>query len=404
MPVGKHFSGRSKQSKLLGGLITVLILGGLSAMLGSWNALSPSPASPRLTVPSSAPQIIGSAEFESSGKFDTQMTEGINDELQIDLGPIPDPDPGTAYYAWLLPDAGKGLTSSILLGRLTVSHAAVHFLYGGEEQHTNLLSSMSRLLVTEEDATVLPPTPSPDQHRWRFYGEIPQRSPSADSLLDHLRFLLSHAPSMSGVMNALSLPGGLRIWFLLTSRDVLEWASAARGENVPEAPSFLRVDVIRILDVLDGSILVSQDVPAGTPLYVTAPLAQVPLLPEETGQQPPDFLSQIGMQLAAIAHAADATPEQRQAAISLTNYLNLVANALEQERQDARALLMLSDLQLGQPKALSLLDDLVEQATVAFAGVLNPASGERTGGTLWITDRLEHLATITVKRCVACRI
>ncbi len=409
MPSGKRFSGRGQGSRLLAGLMTVVILGGLSALLGSWNALSASTASPVVTVTVTAPPIVGSAVFESSGQLDAQMTEGINDELQIDLSPLPDPDPGTAYYAWLLPDTGKGLAQSILLGRLTVSHTAVHFHYGGDQQHTDLLSRMSRLLVTQEDAVVPARTPSLDQHRWRFYGEIPHRPNPTDSqdhnsLLDHIRYLLSDAPMMSDTMNTTPLQGGLRIWFLLTTRNVLEWASAARGSELPEAPPFLRIDLVRILDVLDGSTLVQQDVPVGTLLYVNPPLAQVPLLQVEPGQQPSGYLSQIGLQLAAIVHSPDTTPEQRQIASHVTADLNLVTDALEYARRDAKQLILLSDAQLAQSVALPLLDDLVEQANVAYAGMLHPASGEREGGTLRIADQLERLATITVKHCDSCRI
>ncbi|HET8852798.1 MAG TPA: hypothetical protein VFN02_09745, partial [Ktedonobacteraceae bacterium] len=199
MPTGKPFSGRGQRSRLLTGLMTVVILGGLSAMLGSWNALSASTtptASSVGTVPITAQPIVGSAVFESSGQVNAQMTQGINDELQLDLYQVPDPDPGATYYAWLLPDKAKGLAQSLLLGRLPVSHAAVHFHYGGDQQHTDLLSSMSRLLVTEEDAAPPPLTPSLDQHRWRYYGAIPQRPnlldrQDQDSLLDHIRLLLS---------------------------------------------------------------------------------------------------------------------------------------------------------------------------------------------------------------------
>ncbi len=392
--------------------MTVVILGGLSAMLGSWNALSAStasPISPVVTVTVNAHPIVGSALFESSGQVDAQMTQGINDELQLDLEHIPDPDPGTAYYAWLLPDKGEVLAQPILLGRLTVSHAAVHFHYGGDQQHTDLLSGMSRLLVTEENAAVPPLNPSLDQHRWRFYGEIPHRpnpfdSQDHDSLLDHIRYLLSAAPMMSDTMNTTPMQGGLRTWLLLSTRDVLEWASAARGPELPEAPSFLRIDLIRILDVLDGSAFVQQDVPVGTPLYVDPPLAQVPLLQVEPGQQPPGYIAQMGLHLAAIAQSPDATPQQRQITMRITTDLNLVADALGRVQLSAKQLVELSDAQLAQPAALSLLDDLVEEANVAYSGILNPASGEREGGALRIADQLERLATITVEQCSPWRI
>ncbi len=410
MPPGKPVSGRRQRGRLLAGLMIVVILAGLSAMLGSWNAVSTSIASstyPAITVSVPAQEMVGSAVFESSGQVDAQLTQGGNDELQIDLDHIPDPDPGTAYYAWLLPDHEKGLMQSLLLGRLTVSHAAVHFQYGGDQQHTDLLSRMSRLLITEEAAAVPPLKPSLNQHTWRFYGETPQQpnradSQDHDSLLDHIRFLLSDDPFMSQAMNMTSMHGGLRIWVLLTTRDVFEWASAARGEDLPEAPPFLRIDLVRILDVLDGSAWVQQDVPVGTLLYVDPTLAQVPLLQVEPGQQPPGSILQLSLQLAAITQSPDATPGQRQVAMHIITDLGLVVTSLESMRRDAKQLLLLSDAQLGQPVALPLLDDLVEQANVVYSGTLDPASGEREGGTLRIADQLERLATITVKRCPPC--
>jgi hypothetical protein len=412
MPTAKPSSGQRQRGRLLTGLMTVVILGGLSAMLGSWNAVGASIASttsPVITVTVPAQPVVGSALFESSGQVDALMTQGINDELQIDLEHIPDPDPGTAYYAWLLPDTGMALAQSILLRRLTVSRAAVHFHYGGDQQHMDLLSSMSRLLITEEDAAVLPLKPSLDQHKWRFYGEISQRPSSfdrqdQDRLLDHIRFLLSAAPMMSETMNTTPLHSGLRTWVLLTSRNVLEWASAARGADLPEAPPFLRIDLVRILDVLDGSVLVQQDVPVGTPLYVDPTLSQMPLLQVEPGQQPPGSILQVSLQLAAIAQSPDATPEQGQIASHVTADLKLVADALGHVRETAKQLILLSDAQLVQPAALFLLDAMVEQANVAYSGTLNPASGEREGGALRIADQLERLATITVKRCTPCRV
>ncbi len=410
MPTTTSFPGRRQRGRLLAGLMTVVILGGLSAMLGSWNAVGASIASttsPLVSVTVTDQPVVGSALFESSGQVDALMTQGINDEVQIDLEHIPDPDPGTAYYAWLLPDKGQALAQSLLLGRLTVSHAAVHFHSGGDQQHTDLLSGMSRLLITEEEAAPPPLTPSLDQHRWRFYGEIPHRpnpadSQDHDSLLDHIRNLLSEAPSMSDTMNTTPIQGGLRTWLLLTSRDVFEWASAARGEEMPEAPPFLRIDLVRILDVLDGSTLVQQDVPVGTPLYVDPKLSLVPLLQVEPGQQPPGSMVQISLQLAAIAQSSDASPEQRQIASRITADLHLATDALGRVREAAKQLILLSDAQLAQPAALFLLDALVEQANVAYSGILNPTTGEREGGTLRIADQLERLATITIEQCSRC--
>ena len=390
-----------QRTTLLTGLILVVTLGGISALLGSWNAVSAFIPSPIVPVPARAHPIVGYALFESSWQVDGQMTQGINDELQLDLHHIPNPDPGTAYYAWLLPDRGKALVPPVLLGRLTVKHAEIHVHYGGDQQHTDLLQHSSRLLVTEEDAAAPPHTPSLYPRRWRYYGEIAQR-PNFDesgnhiSVLDHIRLLLSGGSPML-------LPGGLRLWLLLETRNLLEWATAARGSILPEAPPYLRIDLVHMLDELDGSALVSQDVPVGTPLSIDPQLAQVPLLAVQPGQQPTDYITQIEVQLASISQSPGATGEQQQIAVHITADLKQVADALGRVRQDARQLLLFSDAQLAQPAALSLLDDLVEEVNTAYAGLLNPTTGVREGGAMSIADQLERLATIVVLRCTPCQ-
>jgi hypothetical protein len=403
--------GRGQRSRFLARLIVVMLLGGISALLGSWNGVSasfPAMATPIVSVPTRVPLLIGYAAFESSGLVDAQMTQGINDEVQLDLYQVPTPDPGTRYWAWLLPD--KELLQAILLGQLTIEHAAIHFHYAGDQQHTDLLATTSRLLVTEEDAVHPPRIPSMDEHRWRYYGAIPHdpnptNSMDHASLLDHIRSLVSGPPLVSDSGTLMPVQGGLSSWLVFATRNVLEWASAARGGlGTPEAPLFLRIDLYRILDELDGSALVQQDVPAGTPLYVDPQLSQVPLLQLEPGQMPAASLSQIALHLAALARSAEATPEQRALASRLLPDLTQVADSLERVRDIARHLVLLSDAQLALPATVSLLDDLVEQANRAYAGTLNPATGEREGGALRIADQLERLATIVVQPCNQCRI
>lgn len=79
-------------------------------------------------------------------------------------------------------------------------------------------------------------------------------------------------------MTGMTMQGGLRLWFLTTTRSVLEGASATHGTQFPEDPSFLRHDLYRMLDYLDGSVFVQQDVPVGTLLSVDPHTVQVPLL------------------------------------------------------------------------------------------------------------------------------
>ncbi len=373
---------------MLAGLVAVIVLGGISAALGRWNPVSAAASHPASIR---TPTIVGYASFESSGILDTQLSLGINDGLQLDLEGIPSPGSDQAYYAWLLPDTGDTRSSAILLGTLPWSHGSVHLRFQ-DPQHTDLLALSSRLLISIGKAHAPPANPFLYPRTWHYYGQPPGSAASRSyaSLRDQLRDLLIAAPQM---------PGGLRLWFLTTTRSILEGASALRGTGEAQDPSFLRSDLYRILDELDGRAFVQQDVPAGTPLYDDPQVVRVPLLQLEPGQNPPGYLTSIALHLAAIAHSPDATQEQRQIAVAITKKLIEVTAQLQQVRESARQLVSLSDVQLSQPAAQSLVDDLVEQASNAYSGTLNPQTGEREGGSLWIADQLELLATIAVERC-----
>ncbi len=384
--------GWRQQRGMLAGLVAILVLGGSSAALSRWTPLSAAPAS---TV-TNRTTIVGHASFFSSGFLDTQISQGINDGLELDLEDIPPPPAGTAYYGWLLPDTEHSRSMPLLLGTLPFSRGSVHLRYL-DPQHTDLLALSSRVLITAGRTHAPHINPFLDHSTWRYYGQIPQQPTSVVSvdssrLLAHLRSLLTSAPSM---------PGGLRIWFLTTTRSVLEGASATRGIGGAEDPSFLRADLYRMLDELDGSAFVQQDVPVGTPLYADPQTVQVPLLQLEPAQNPPGYLEQIGKLLAAILHSPEATPEQRQIATVLSQQLTVVAAALQHVRQDARQLVDLSDVQIEQPAAESLVDDLVEQTSTAYSGKLNQQTGEREGGSLWIADQLERLAAMTIEGCTS---
>src|SRR5205085_6678128 len=51
------------------------------------------------------PTIVGHAFFMSSGLLGSQKSsQGITDELEINLQYLPDPQPGKGYYGWLRED------------------------------------------------------------------------------------------------------------------------------------------------------------------------------------------------------------------------------------------------------------------------------------------------------------
>src|SRR5205085_4009319 len=87
-------------------------------------------------------------------------SSGQNDVLRIELQNIPDPTPGKSYYAWLVIDGQRNQPTPTLLGRLSVSSGQVNFLYPGDAHHSDLLASISGLLITEDAAKGTPSFPS----------------------------------------------------------------------------------------------------------------------------------------------------------------------------------------------------------------------------------------------------
>src|SRR5258706_2378422 len=140
-------------------------------------------------------QVVRQAHFVSSGLLSAnpESSQGITDQLVIELNNVPFPQRGTSYYAWLLND--KTLEwNPIPLGQLTVNNGAIDFAYVGDAQHSDLLATNSRFLITEEVASSLPVVPSSDSSRWRYYAEFSQTpdptNPKHYSLYDHIRHLL----------------------------------------------------------------------------------------------------------------------------------------------------------------------------------------------------------------------
>src|SRR5205085_3365536 len=115
------------------------------------------------------------------------------------------------------------------LGKLNITQGSVQRNYE-DLQHTNLLERYSRLLITEEDTSMVPVGPSPDTSTWKYSSELPQTPDPKDknhfSILDHLRHLLAADPDLQ----ARNLLGGLDIWLYRTTGKVSDLAGTARGD------------------------------------------------------------------------------------------------------------------------------------------------------------------------------
>ncbi len=394
-------------------LIAILILLLVATTLGALLILphkNPSTATPAATtIP-----VVGHVYFLSSGQLYVNNNQGIYDQVLIDLHNIAAPSTGKSYYGWLLGDSNQSHVPWIALGKLSVTQGKVHFLYPGDQMHTNLLIDFSRLLITEEDATASPVNPLLDPKTWRYYGQIYQLPSPKDanhfSMLDHLRHLLVQAPELK----VLGLPGGLSIWLLRNVEEILRWSVEAKDRFLNTAA--VRSLLTNILYYLDGECTPAdlQGAPAGTPLTPgNATLAQIarfslinPCLQEQQEQAdilkrvfratPHDYVDHTLFHLTGVVQSPGATPDQNALAIQLNRAVSDLKTVLERVRQDAEQLVHMSDEQLQQPAAFALVGDMALQARYAYAGQTDPITGNSLAGALWIYNNVQRLATFDV--------
>ncbi|HEX7734117.1 MAG TPA: serine/threonine-protein kinase [Ktedonobacteraceae bacterium] len=349
----------------------------------------------------------GNAFFLSSGQINETTTQGINDELEVDLSNLSAPAPGKSYYAWLLGDRSQTEVTPLLLGRLTIVQGNVHLLYTGDSRHTNLLTFASRFLINEDDARRPSSDPLLDQRSWRYYATIPQTADPADkmhfSMLDHLRHLLVESPELA----VRGLHGGLAYWF---ARDTSAVAKAADGLDrawQQKDAATIHEQVVRVLDYLDGSSFIQPDVPAGTPFLADAQIANIALLGPEShetyapgfvyqNEPPPGYVYLVQTHLNGALLSPQATANQHQLALQINGGIDSARRALTQLYQDARQLVKMNTAQLLQASTLTLLNDLVTQAQYAFTGQPNPSTGTAQSGALWIYNNLQRLATFNL--------
>ena len=391
-------------SRLPAVLIVLMILALSGAGLGSLLVLfHPPPVSKQPTAP---PAIVGHVYFLNSGQVNQNTNQGMDDEVQVDLSNLANPTPGKSYYAWLLGDKNQGEMTAVFLGMLAVKNGDAHLFYAGDQSHTNLLAFTSRFLVTEEDSTVTPVAPSSDYGTWRYYGELlqtPLQTPDSTSavggmtrfsFLDHLRYLLVSDP----MLDQNELPGGLNNWFSHNVEKILELTSSMR-ESWQESKdmSFIRRQTVQTLAYLDGLSYVSQDLLPNTSLGINDRLDRIGLI-EVNGpnQDPPCYLDSVVFHLSALIQAGGSTTTLRKDDAKIIAALNNVRNWLGQVRKDAQQIVKMTDEQLLQPSTLALINSMIENASNAYAGHIDPTRGEMREGVNWIHDYIQTLAALEV--------
>ena len=408
-PVLTPKTTRRRRGLIIGLLALVVLL--IAGSLGVYFLfLSAVPAHP----------LVGHAFFTSSGQLNEKV-QGIADGVQIDLQNVQPPPAGKSYYLWLLPDKKILKNNSdyvvplsvdppvpiLLTNNLPVQNNAVHYTYPGDAQHNNLLGSVSRLLITLEDAQRTPASPSSDHASWKYYAELPQafvpNDPTGLRGLDHIRHFY-YQETGSGDTPILARPGGLDIWVFRNTEKILEWAVSARDDFNGSTNTYdlMHSQFIRILDVLDGKQNISLDVPGGTILVDSQTTALTSLLPV-AGQSlgtlkdnPPGDLAHMQLHLNELIKAPDASPETRQLAQHIVDDLVNAQGWLQKVHDDAKQLFNMGPDQLAQPSAQGLLEDLATQATYAYIGQLDPATNQVIPGILQAHYDIQKLAAFDI--------
>jgi hypothetical protein len=349
------------------------------------------------SAPASAVTTVGQIAFTSSGQLDPSSSEGLNDTITVNLHNLSTPAAGQSFYGWLMPDQGDDTTTPLLLGKLTIIQGKAQLTYV-HPAHEDLLATYSGFEVAEQPSSPLPKTPPFDTKALRYEGFIPNIPTPGDeqqySLLDHMRHLLAKDPTLQEI----GLQGGLDIWLYRNSEKILEWSGAARDDSGPGAADSIHRQMIRILEYLDGAAYVynSGDLPSGTPLLVDPTIGRIGLLEVNQTQLLKAYLTHVDVHLQGLIDAPGHTQAQQQLASKIDQALKLDTSLFQKVRQDAVKLVRMNAAQLQSNEASSLLNDMVTNATKAYAGQFDPTTGGNIDGIVWIHNELQGIATITV--------
>jgi hypothetical protein len=110
---------------------------------------------------------------------------------------------------------------------------------------------------------------------------------------------------------------------------------------------------------------------------------------------PPGYMDHVALHLNGVVQAPDATPQMRRLATQIIEALNNAKTWLKQLRGYAQQLVKMDAVQLAQPSTLTMLDNMLTNATYAYIGQLDPKTDQVVPGVLQVHYDVQQLATLT---------
>lgn len=347
---------------IIGLLLLLVVVSALGASLLFRSASNPS-----------ANGVVGHVFFQDDAL-------GKNDILRIEMQNIPDPPQGKHYVAWFQGTSGQ----TIPLGQLAVQNGSATLLYPGNAHHSNLLSLIRGVFVTQENNGASIPA-SPSLNTKVYQAGLPAAS---FPYIQHILYALPGYPAHSSLIAGLfdSIKG-------IDDKAV----SVVDSIQVEQGYPLAQRQATRIIELIDGSQFArsSGDLPASLPDMLSLPVGLLSS-PTQAG-----YIDTLAMQVNKILVSAGDNSALHQHAQNVSNALVDLKGWLQQMRSyDAQ---ILKATNLGDPTVLNAALLLKQLAGDAYTGRTippneGPTSALNSAGANQAYIECQYLAALDIER------
>ncbi len=304
---------------------------------------------------------------------------GHNDQLRIEMQNVPASPSGTSYFAWL-----QDLSHhSLLLGQLRVQgDGTISYLYPGNTNHANLLSTAQNLIITAENTTSNPKTPT---------GNTVYQATINTAIFPYIRNILYAAPD---------LPGQPAIVAGLT--ETIQSMNDKAG-SIADSLQFTHDyglairQATRVIEIIDGTqyAIQSGDLPVTIPPQINT---QIGLLSSPTQ---PGYIDALATQLDKIQKLTDNDPNFAQHVQNVRNAITNLKEWIQNIRTYDTQILHATDLTNPDLVRVALL--LKSTAADAYTGrTIPPNQGPQptlgSAGAYQAYIEAQYMAELEIKK------